>query len=99
MITRCNQLLKKAGIRLNLGRDAVSQPECGATLMRSMSPRNSWYSFNFEVAIRVWAEGAQNYGVLMKVTNDNVEAVDWRFWDRHDKKEGLRPYAMVHCLS
>ena len=81
---------------LELGRDAVSMPECDPTVMRAMSPA-SWYSFDFTGAIRAWAEGAPNYGVLIKVANEAVNTVDWRFWDRHNRNVRLRPYAMVQC--
>ena len=83
--------------RLELGRDAVSQPECDATLMRSGSPSNSYYPFDFTGAVRAWAEGAENNGVLIKLARDDIISVGWRFWDRHNSNPNLRPYAMVQC--
>ena len=83
--------------RLELGRDAVSQPECDATLMRSGSPTNSYYPFDFTGAVRAWAEGAPNYGVMIKLARDDIISVGWRFWDRHNKNPRLRPFAMVQC--
>ena len=46
--------------RLELGRDAVSTPECNPTLMRAGSPYNSYYPFDFTGHVRAWAEGAPN---------------------------------------
>ena len=82
---------------LELGRDAVSTPECDPTLMRARSPGNSFYSFDFTGAIRSWAEGNPNYGVLIKLENDAINSVGWRFWDRHVTNKSLRPFAMVQC--
>ena len=83
--------------RLELGRDAVSTPECEPTLMRAGSPRNSYYPFDFTGAVRAWAEGAPNYGVMIKLERDDIISVGWRFWDRHQKNPSLRPFAMVQC--
>lgn len=95
---RCRSCRNRAWYKtsLELGRDAVSQPECDPTVMRAQSPA-SWYSFDFTGAVRAWAEGAPNYGVMIKVEKE-VDTIDWRFWDRHNSNRNLRPYAMVQCL-
>jgi len=82
--------------RLELGRDAVPEPECKKTVIRSSEPRGRLIEFDITGAMKAWASGESNYGVLVKVVREHINARDLRFWDRH-QDEKLRPFAQVLC--
>ncbi|XP_066923970.1 uncharacterized protein [Clytia hemisphaerica] len=81
---------------LDLGRDAVNEPECKKTTIYALTP-SSWQAFDVTGSMKAWAEGAPNYGVLIKVNDEKTEGVDLRFWNRHNSNANLRPYMVVRC--
>ena len=76
--------------RLELERDAASQRERDATLMRSGSLTNSYYPFDFTGAVTAWAEGAKNRGVLIKLARDDIISVGWGSTQQKPKPSTLR---------
>ncbi|XP_066910900.1 uncharacterized protein [Clytia hemisphaerica] len=84
---------------LDLGRDAVNEPECKKTTIYSWTPRPSWVAFDVTGSMKAWAEGSPNYGVLIKVKDEKTDGVDLRFWNRHYSDAKLRPYVIVQCKT
>ena len=66
---------------LDLGRDAVNEPECKKSKIYALTP-SSWQAFDVTGSVKAWAEGAPNYWVLIKVHDETTEGVDLRFWNR-----------------
>ncbi|XP_066925492.1 uncharacterized protein [Clytia hemisphaerica] len=96
---RCRSCSHRAWYKpyLDLGRDAVNEPECKKTTIYSYTPRPTWLAFDVTGSMKAWAEGAPNYGVLMKVSDEKTEGVDLRFWNRHNRNVNLRPHVVVQC--
>ena len=95
---RCNTCENRSWykLRLELGRDAVPEPECIKTVIRSGQPGGR-IGFDITGAMKEWASGQKNNGVLVKVDREDLSGRGLRFYDRHHKDVNMRPYAQVLC--
>uniref|UniRef100_A0A7M5UZ83 Uncharacterized protein n=2 Tax=Clytia hemisphaerica TaxID=252671 RepID=A0A7M5UZ83_9CNID len=84
---------------LKLGVDAEAQPECNPTTIYSRERDYDFKGFDVTGAVKSWAEGAHNYGLLLKVVRENIYGRGLRFNDRHHPNTKLRPYLQVLCQA
>ena len=55
-----------------------------------------YVEFDVTDAVRDWADGQPNYGLLLWATNETEEGRDMRFYGRK-KEEQFQPFIQVHC--
>ena len=81
---------------LQLGTDADSNPLYPVTTIHTSRP-HGFVEFDITAAIRHWKEGYINYGLLLKVTDENLAGRDLRFYSKEHNHANRRPYVNVMC--
>ena len=80
---------------LGLGNDASSSP-AGPGVVVNPS-RRGWYSLGVTRAVSNWRNGAPNYGLLIRATNEYRLGRDFRFASNADPNRARHAYIQVIC--
>jgi hypothetical protein len=76
--------------------DAEAAPQDGATTIYTMHPRG-FVEFDVTRAVRSWARGNPNYGLLLWATDENLGGRDLRFASNADRDTKKHAFVNVMC--
>ncbi|XP_032235381.1 uncharacterized protein LOC116617081 [Nematostella vectensis] len=76
--------------------DAEARPQSPSTTMFSFRP-SGFVEFDVTRAVRDWARGSPNYGVVVRVQNESVEGRGLRFASNADRDSKRHAYIHVKC--
>ena len=99
--TQATSILRKNGKTwfkeyLDLGKDAEYKPVCPATTIYTSRPRG-FVEFDITGAIRSWKQGFYNYGLLLKVVNEQSNGRDLRFFSKESADSSKHAFVNVMC--
>ena len=80
------------------GTDADAAPQCGTVVIFPARPIRNFVEFDVTNAVKSWAAGVPNYGLLIRATNELERGRAIRFASNAMRDSSKHPYILVRCL-
>lgn len=59
-----------------------------------------WYKFNIANAVKLWANGRKNYGIVFVSEEEKKDAYNWRaFTSKQYRDSAMRPYTVINYTN
>ena len=79
------------------GTDADAAPQCGTVVIFPVRP-GSFVEFDVTNAVKSWAAGVPNHGLLIRATNELERGRDIRFASNAMRDRSQHAFILVRCL-